>query len=61
MLSSEPGFLASCVFLPTMFLTRNSIFDPKNLPDENLITEAMYSHKKLHCQQISIVFGEKLF
>ena len=48
--------LASCVFLPAMILTRNSIFDLTNLPDENLITEVMYSHKKLQCQQISFVF-----
>lgn len=39
-----------------MILTRNSIFDLKNLPDENLITKVMYSHKKLQCQQISIFF-----
>lgn len=48
--------LASCVFLPAMILTRNSIFDLKNLPDENLITKVMYSHKKLQRQQISIFF-----
>lgn len=53
--------LASCVFLPAMILTRNSIFDLKNLPDENLIINVMYSHKKLQCQQISIFFLKNCF
>lgn len=52
---------ASCVFLPTTILTRNSIFDLKNLPDENLITKVMYSHKKLQCQQISIFLMKNCF
>ena len=53
--------LASCVFLLAMILTRNSIFDLKNLPDENLITKVMSSHKKLQCQQISIFSMKNCF
>lgn len=47
---------ASCVFLSATILIRNSIFDLKNLPDENLIMKVIYSHKKLQCQQTSIFF-----
>lgn len=44
-----------------MISTRNSIFDLKNLPDENLITKVMYSHKKLQCQQISIFLMKNFY